>query len=283
MAPNSTVSTVYQWPSGTWVENIAVRANGQLVVIHYSAPEMYVVDPFASPPTAKLVARVDNATGIEGLAEVYPDVFAMMPFKGTDFSVWTVDLAGDTPKSTEVIANVPGAKALNGLTKLSDGVLLATDTKRGGVVRLDLKSNSASTLMTDPSMGFGINGIRARDNTIFYTNSLKGTLCSMPINHISGSSTGSARVITSSLGTGLDDLAIGQTEDQPTMVMQWLAGEVLAVDRDGSKKTAAKGLNWPTSAAWGKGDTLYVTTSGNPIGQSLKTFPGGGIYAIKPL
>jgi hypothetical protein len=36
---------IHQFPVPSWVENLAIRSNGQIVVTFSSAPEVFLVDP----------------------------------------------------------------------------------------------------------------------------------------------------------------------------------------------------------------------------------------------
>jgi len=39
---------VYDFPADTWIENLAVRSNGQLIVTKDTRPRIYQIDPFWS-------------------------------------------------------------------------------------------------------------------------------------------------------------------------------------------------------------------------------------------
>jgi hypothetical protein len=66
---------IHQFPNHTWVENLAVHQNGQIVVTILSAPELYQVDPFHtdSPPT--LIHHIPGVLGLLGIVELQHDVF----------------------------------------------------------------------------------------------------------------------------------------------------------------------------------------------------------------
>jgi hypothetical protein len=68
---------VTQFPNGTWVENLAVRSNGQLLVTLASAPELYLVDPIGGKQPL-LVHQFPSVVGLTGIAEVEKDVFAVV-------------------------------------------------------------------------------------------------------------------------------------------------------------------------------------------------------------
>ncbi|KIW06517.1 uncharacterized protein PV09_02951 [Verruconis gallopava] len=266
----TSVSVLYQFPSGTWIENMAVRSNGNILVVLWSAPEVYEINPFVLPSTAQLVAR-------------------------SSYSLWTFDLRtsklSGKAELSRIIASVPNVGILNGLTKLSNTMLLASDTKLGAVVRFDLRSNSSEVAIKDDTMvglpldlGAGINGIRARNSTIYYNNSIRGIFCRLEEDTRSGDAIGSAHVVADGLGF-LDDLAIGRDQDDPSYLMQYLAGSVVQVQANGSSAVVADGLDFPSSAQFGRtledGNRLYVTSTGFPPGLYLKgLFAGGKVYMI---
>lgn len=225
------------------------------------------------------------------------DVFAVMPFRGSEFAVWTVNLAiaggegdgeGEGAKR-EVIHRVEGAGMLNGMTRLRDGVLLASDTKRGSAVRFDISTRTYEVAIEDPTMdggvpflGMGINGLRVHDDHLYYTNSFKGLVCRVPIHPIHGTTLGPVQLLGKGLKM-LDDLAI---DDEGTAyVMQWIDGSVVRLPLEGDVQTIATGLDHPTSAQFGRTErdrrVLYVSASGNPLKLALKGFfEGGKVYAV---
>ncbi len=253
---SASVSTLYEFPSGTWVENIAVRSNGNLLVVLYSEPSVYEINPFESPATATLVAHFAGFTGIQGIVETTPDVFAVMPFASGKYSLWTFDLSLGT--QNEIIAMVPGAGLLNGLTKLSDTILMASDMKYGAVVRFDLTTSSSAVTIKDDTMaglplniGVGINGIRARNNTLYYNNSAKASSAVLMSTPVAGTAIDKAQIIAGGLGF-IDDLALGAEDGDSAYLAQYLGGKVVEVRSDGSIEEVASGLNFPTSAAFGR-------------------------------
>ena len=109
---SASVRQLYQFPNTTFhdIENVAIRPNGQLLLNTITEPVIYTLDPSASIPTAKPLHRFDNVTGLAGITEVTPDVFAVVvgnysvqEFKGVpgSFSIWLVNLNCDTLMATK--------------------------------------------------------------------------------------------------------------------------------------------------------------------------------------
>jgi hypothetical protein len=59
------------------MENIAVRSNGQLLVILIISSNLYQIDPFHQNPTPKLGAQFPEALEILRIAEIEEDACAI--------------------------------------------------------------------------------------------------------------------------------------------------------------------------------------------------------------
>jgi hypothetical protein len=283
---------VYQFEKGTWVENIAVRTNGNLVVVLYDRPEVWELNPHTPQAQPKLLWQFKDATRTTGITEPIADNFIVIVFmKAGGFTVWNLNLTSPQTNATEVIATVPGAGTLNGLTTLSSTVALAADTKKGVVHRFDLARGESTIILRDSTMSLplvagGINGVRYQAGFLYYTNSFRGILARIPIDTTSAEATGPAEVLARGL-IGLDDFALSPSGDE-FFVMHWMRSRILKITAGGKKDVLAagsEGVAWPTSAQFGRTDRdngiIYVTASGNPTSLLLGKFEGGKILAVK--
>lgn len=73
---------IHQFPDPTWVENIAVRKNGHLLVTIVISPELYLIDPLTSSldPTSNKTATLIHSfapsfAAVLGITETQPDQF----------------------------------------------------------------------------------------------------------------------------------------------------------------------------------------------------------------
>lgn len=292
MSNSALVTKVYQFGTGTWVENIAVRSNGNLVVVLYDRPEVWEVNPVLKNAEPKILIRFEDATRTTGITQSVADNFiVVVSMQAGDFSVWNLDLTTQLINATKVIASVPDAGSLNGLTTLSPTIALAADTGKGVVHRLDLARGEATVALRDPTMslplvGGGINGVRYRAGFLYYTNSLRGILARIPIDATSAYATGPAEILASGL-IGIDDFALGDSDGE-FFVMDWIRSRILKVTSRGTIEvlaTGSDGVAWPTSAQLGTTDAdrdmIYVTSSGNPAALVFGKLEGGKILAIK--
>ena len=68
------VHLIHEFPLKTWVENIDVRHNGQLLVTILSTPDIYQVDP-VNHSAPILIHTFPSALGLLGITEGAPDHF----------------------------------------------------------------------------------------------------------------------------------------------------------------------------------------------------------------
>ena len=186
-------------------ENVAVRPNGQILATNMNSQNLYSVDPVAKTSTTAVV--VTGATGLSGIGEVTPDVFAVIGGKG----IYKVDFTSGTGKAS-LIKTITEASNLNGLAVLNNDTVLVADAGKGSVYRFNTTSGAYSVAITDPTMApsgnipFGIDGIKYKDGVVWYTNIFKNSFHKIPVDD-----TGKATGAVTTLWTNLmgDDLCFG--------------------------------------------------------------------------
>ena len=297
--PSSGVQLVYQFKPETALENLEPRSNGQLVLTVSSEPAVYNIDPSKKnqPPTR--LAQFPNVTSATGIAEIAPDVFAVVTGNWStatftaipgSFYIWSVDLTTSTPTSNLITA-MPEAAALNGATTLdgSPDLVLIADSTLGAVWRLNVTSGDYSIAIKDPLLSnwgsevpIGINGIRTFGGSLYFLNSAQGTYGRVPISS-NGSATGEMEVIARvDLPQVLDDFDMDWAGNawiatHPNVVTE-VSAEGIQRNFTGASGGAAIEMSQPTSARFGRGSAqaehvLYVVTGGN------QTF-GGQVVAL---
>lgn len=128
--PNPLTSTIFQLDrNGTWIENLAVRCNGDILATRIDSPEVWTITPNHANITTRghgsLLHRFPNAKSTMGIVEITPDIFGVIvgnvslpsttPEPGS-FSLWTLDLTVGHPNAT-LLAHIPEGQFLDGLTK----------------------------------------------------------------------------------------------------------------------------------------------------------------------
>ncbi|KAI9708500.1 MAG: hypothetical protein M1820_003961 [Bogoriella megaspora] len=302
--------TVHQFPSRTWIENMAIRKNGQILGTDLAGGRIFLVDP-KHPHDPPVIAQFPNGTAVGGIAEVEDDVFytsSIQTIAGNVYSfnfqpnssaVWEVDMRcySRTGKAeVRKVVDIPAAVVLNGMTLLSkeEGTILMADAVAGLIWKLNVNTAAYEVAIDDPILKpiptarppFGVNGIHIVDSLLYFSNTNHGLVAKVPISS-DGGLTGSVSTISSEV-PNVDDFAVDRcgaiwlAENQintfsrvsPTGEVQKIAG--------GQNSTELIG---PVAAIFGRTgrdrDVLYISTDGltnSATGEPLTT--NGKIAAI---
>ncbi|KAK5727773.1 hypothetical protein LTR17_012431 [Elasticomyces elasticus] len=287
------IRLLYEYPLGTWIENIAVRSNGDLLLTILNVPHLDQLSPFKPNATPETIYSFPDALTVSGIAETAPDVFAMAvgnftltggPQQGS-FSIWSVDFTiNDTLLEAHKITDLPQASFLNGLCNLpgtgSPQDILVGDLEQGLVYYVDTSTgdyevainNSLTTAFPVPVLGtVGVNGMHVHNGDLFFTNTGQALFAKMPI-HTNGTAADESTIIAHVLNSTLefDDFAI---KDNDAYLVTGSGNSIEWIGLDGTSKgrIVAGSLNStqfaePTSCAFGRteGDkhVLYVVTAG---------------------
>ncbi|KAH6721748.1 hypothetical protein BKA61DRAFT_568324 [Leptodontidium sp. MPI-SDFR-AT-0119] len=237
-------------------ENLAVRPNGQVLATNMNSANLYIVDPVAK--TSKTAVVITGASGLSGIAEVTPDVFAVIGGKG----IYKVDFTGAAPVAT-LIKTIIEANNLNGLTAFNNDTVLVADAGKGSVFRFSISTGAYSVAITDATMApsgsipFGIDGIRYNDGLVWYTNIFKNSFHKVPVD-----ATGKATGAVTTLWTNLmgDDLCFGP--NGKIYIATNGKNSIVEVDPAVGKPTAIATVSGSTSCGFGRTekdkDVIYV-------------------------
>ncbi|KAF3762092.1 hypothetical protein M406DRAFT_352603 [Cryphonectria parasitica EP155] len=183
----ATVRTLYQGNgSTTWVENLRVRSNGNVLATQIGPPaNLLSFDPSQEDPEAVLISTFPSILGLSGITEVSHDVFYITGANttGSNISdppknatkVWKVDFNqgdGNNP-AIELIAEpvLPLVTDFNGLTTFNETIILASATFQDTVVAMNVDTGDYWTAFEDSLMS-SINGIKAAaDGYLYWTGS----------------------------------------------------------------------------------------------------------------
>ncbi|PTB41640.1 uncharacterized protein TrAFT101_009751 [Trichoderma asperellum] len=288
---HDSVRTLYEFPKPSYIENLAVRSNGQILITGLSTPQLFLFDPSATGPSKPLIVHeFDQSLGLAGIAEYQPDVFAVISgntsftttvqVAGT-WNVWSVDLRGveistkngqaqlSSPPVVKKIAHVKPAQFLNGLTVLSesDQTLLMSDVNGGVIWRLDIETGNYEVVINNtltalyPSPPFsasGVDGVHVRGSSAYFTNFGSGTFNKVPINR-DGTPAGPVTTLGHSKGPlhQFDDFTFDC--DGNAFVVTGGANTIEMISADGKSHVAIAGnlnstaIAEPTSCAFGRG------------------------------
>jgi hypothetical protein len=300
---------LYQFPNGTWVENIAVRSNNQILVTLFTTPDLYALDSAQPNTEPTLIHRFANATTLFGIAEIEPDVFAVIAGNfsltaGTtpgSYAVWKVKFGSSYETKASVvdvslIGPIPEAKALNGLCVLPKrpGEILVGDIDAGQIYRMDTRTGAYSIAIPatndlvsvgPSSFGIvGVDGIHVRGDDLYVANVGKSFIAKLQINPDGSPARGARMEIVARArdGNGVDDFALDNKGNVFWVTSQ--GNSVAQVSPDGKQRIIAGNINSteiaePTSAALSRekkgkeGKKLFVVTGGG-LFQPITTIDG---------
>lgn len=302
--PQVKVETLFQFPNnGSWVDNIALRPDGSLLLTRLDVPEVWSVD--TTTGNATLAHSFQNATSCFGISEIDEDVFAVVvgnfstetyaPTPGS-FSVKKLDFSNfNTPNTDQVshtamvshIAALPEAQALNGMATFSKDshLVLIADSPKGAVWKLNTQTGHYAMALNDTTMlpakgqalPLGINGLKLVDEYIYYSSTTRMEFCRVKVN-ADATAAGDYEVIASgflpdNIDVASDGTAYIATDPQNSVVRISPSGQISLV-AGGQLSTEMPG---PTSCRLSSnGKTLYVGTSGGQVAPVLGTFKEPG-------
>jgi hypothetical protein len=264
--------------SGAWIEGMAVRANGHILLNRLDVPELWDIDPVAKTETKLLTFT--GAQSLAGITELTPDVFAVVTgsfntksfaVKAGSWGVWKVDLTGAAPTST-LVKNVPKSGFFVGLTTFNNDTIFIADAGKGSLYKMTISTGDCSVVITDPSMKApasaaiqeGIHGIKYYDGDVYFSCTFGDTFSKVKIDPAAGKAGAVTSILTGL--SGPEDFAIGSDGTSYLAVMT--KGQPLKITPDGKSSTAGSGASC-TIVAFGRTDkdknTLYVGTSGGAL------------------
>lgn len=282
---------IHQFPKGVWIENIAVRRNGNLLLttLTPNASLYQVINPASKNPSTELLFTTKSVNSFLGISELCRDRFAILggnhtPTAGLpgQWSVWTVDFTSRRSKSPQLAETLPDAVLLNGASSVPGfpNLILAADSTRGVVFRVNMITHMIDITQDLPEMKprngtalpIGINGLRMRGNHLYFTNSATHTFYRIRVNK-NGTTTIGAKVETVNVidASFADDFAFGPGLEPTAWVVTNYNDSIVAVRSNGQAQEFAGGVGSPiipsdTSCRFGRTladrSTLYVTTAG---------------------
>jgi hypothetical protein len=288
------ISTIASFPERFFLENLAVRADGSILVTVLNHKQLWHVPApdGGQPVTPELVHTFDDF--VMGIVETEPDIFYVSTaVRGT---LQRVDMRGWTPGAATTPTRVLSFEkpaGLNGSCLLAPGVILLADSLAGVIWRVDLADDSlsatASLWLQDPTMAPnpdngltsvmgpqpGINGIRyaARTHVVYYTATAHKLFMRVAVDPTTHAPLGEPEVVVADITA--DDLCLDEKAEVAyltTHTDNTVVAVPIGAGADGALSVVAgdpftEQLVGPSSAAWARGPAdygrvAYVTTDG---------------------
>jgi hypothetical protein len=283
------LDTLHEFSIGAFVENIAVRQTGQVLVTIATSGELFMLEPSKPGAAPVLVHKFEQ--GITGIAEMGKDQFFVSSgvlFQPGTWSIFHVDMSSFegsiTKASVRKVVDAPEALFLNGSASFSEekGTILVVDSILGAIYQFSVHEGKLEKwlqhdlfMKPSDSQTPGINGIKYHNGSVFCSNTDARTILRVDLE--GGQPKGELTLLYHDVG--VDDFAIDKkgTIYAATHVYQ----SVVRIDPDGKRARIAGGSDsavvaGTTATAFGRapGDTqsLYVTTNGGislPVNGSV--------------
>ncbi|HWF69128.1 MAG TPA: hypothetical protein VG187_06100 [Mycobacterium sp.] len=289
------ISPIASFPPHFFLENLAVRADGSILVTVLNHKQLwYVPAPIGGQPVTPTPVHTFDGFAM-GIVETQPDIFYVSTagyatLERFDMRGW----APRTPvKSTRVLTFDQPA-GLNGACLLAPRVILLADSLAGLIWRVDLADDGLTatasrwlqhhTMAPDPDNGLtsplgpqpGINGIRhaARTNIVYYTSTAQKLFMRVAVDPATHKPVGQPEVVAADITA--DDFCLDEntavayltTHTDNTIVRVPInAGDERATTSVVAGDPFTEQLVGPSSAAWARGRSdygriAYVTTDG---------------------
>lgn len=269
--------TLQEWPAGTFLESIAIAADGTMYIADHESGE--VVRRPRDGAAAKFAKLPGSLTGLEVAAD--GGLLATGRVKGGAETVYRVAADG----AVEPLVAIADAKFLNGLTRFGAGAVLVADSATGTVWHVDLTTRAASAWLSHDLLGRrapdsrfpAANGVKVFGDHAYVSNSDRALVVRVPI--LPGGTAGAPEVLARDVV--VDDFAFdvdgnlyGATHPLNTVVR---------IDPKGTVTTIAgpdAGVVGSTAVAFGVTPaderTLYVVGDGGVFAP-----PGGKLQPAK--
>jgi hypothetical protein len=252
-------------PPGTFLENLAVLADGTAVITSYMDKRLLVLSPRGA--LTPLVELPDHPVGILAV----PDGFIVSAHgrsftDGEAFTRTNRVLLLDRRGRVRRAADAPEARFLNGLARLPGGTVLAADSIAGTIWRVDPATGALKPwlvnprLQPDPAVAPfrpGANGLKVRGGLLYVSNSSRGEIARIPL----GPDDRPTGPIADWAHPGpVDDFDFGP---DGTLYAATHGAALLAIDTDGVPRPVfSEGCDGCTSVAVDRGRLLVLTTGG---------------------
>ena len=297
MAPTApaNITTIARFPEHYFLENLAVRADGSILVTVLNHKQLwYVPAPNGSQPVTPVLVYTFDGFAM-GIVETQPDIFYVSTvdpatLERFDMRGW---LPGAPVKPTPVLTFDQPA-GLNGACLLAPRIILLADSLAGLIWRVDLADDGLTatasvwlrhhTMAPDPDNGFtsplgpqpGINGIRyaARTNVVYYTSSAQRLFMRVAVDPGSHTPVGEPEVVAADITA--DDFCLDENVGVAyltTHTDNTIVRVPIDAGAEGATTCVVAGAPYneqlvgPSSAAWARGQAdygrvAYVTTDG---------------------
>lgn len=222
------VTALHTFPYPSWLENLAIRSNGQILTTRLDTPILYQVNRITGDPVEVATWNASEYAGALGISEGANDVFyvvlAAFFDEGTfvktsgvnsifkvDMNPFALSSDGSIRRNATVshLTDIPSADFLNGMATLDEDHIYVSDVYSGVIYLVDVCTGHYQVAVNDTlakfsvnvevaSTNLGSNGLKVRDGYLYWTNTARGFLARIPIDS-SGLPTGNSTIVATNV------------------------------------------------------------------------------------
>lgn len=216
----------FEYPS--WLENLAIRSNGEILTSRLDTPILYQVNHITGAPVEVATWDATQYSGALGISEGANDVFYVIlsaffdqaTFVKTsgvntvfkiDLNTFALDSAGliESNATVSLLTEIPGADFLNGMATLDDSHIYVSDVYSGVIYLINTSTGAYQVAVNDTLAKFsvdgeaadtnlGSNGLKVRDGYLYWTNTARGFLARIPVGK-NGLPTGKSAIVATNV------------------------------------------------------------------------------------
>lgn len=287
------LTEVASFPAGHFLENIAVRRDGSLLVTDLSHQKLWYISSFGGNTTEPIPLFTFDQKAM-GIIEADHDIFYVSTGVPSHGRLYRFDLRGWAPGAALVpeviIDDTQSLGMLNGSCYLGQGVILLADCFAGSIFRVDLSADGKKGTLREwlkhDSMKHnphgampdqpGVNGVRYADkiNYLYYTSTAQQLFMRVAVDSSTMCPVGEPELVAE--GMMADDFCI----DEKNSLAYLTTHRQNTIDLVSLDPAANKGprrsilgnpvvdlMIGPSAIAWGRapedyGRCAYITTDG---------------------
>lgn len=287
------LTEVASFPAGHFLENIAVRQDGSLLVTDLSHRKLWYISPFRGTMTEPVPLFTFDQKAM-GIIESDPDIFYVSTGEPSHGRLYRFDLRGWEPGATlapeVIIDDTKSLGMLNGSCYLGEGVILLADCFAGSIFRVDLSADGRrgtlrewlkhDSMKHNPDGAMpdqpGVNGVRyaGKINYLYYTSTAQQLFMRVAVDPSTMCPVGEPELVAR--GMMADDFCI----DEESSLAYLTTHRQNTIDLVSLNPAANRGprrsilgdpvvdlMIGPSAIAWGRGPEdygrcAYVTTDG---------------------
>ncbi|GAA0238602.1 hypothetical protein [Cryptosporangium japonicum] len=246
------VTTVAEWPPGTYPENLAAAPDGSWLVTFLSHNRIDRVHPDGTITVFATLPAMPR-----GIAVVQDDAYVVAGSNGRDnWRLYRISLAHT---GAELVCELPDLRLGNGLAA-SGRHLLVVDSAEGTVTRINPENGAYAVwiedeLLTSPHDSLpGVNGIVVEQDDVYLTNTARSLILHTPL-------------VFPNLSVVADQIVGDDLDRHPDgsfYVATLFHDSVVQVRPDGSRRDVVRNLATTTAVAIdpANSDFVWVTAAG---------------------